>query len=45
MLSACKAYFDGVADFIGVDDSKWSIAIRREGVVKGGLVRIELEAA
>lgn len=44
MLSACKAYFDGVADFIGVDDSKWSIAIRREAAVKGGLVRIELEA-
>ena len=45
MLSACKAYFDGIADFIGVDDSKWSIAIRREPVVKGGAVRIELEAA
>ena len=45
MLSACKAYFDGIADFIGVDDSKWSIAIRREPVVKGGAVRIELESA
>lgn len=43
MLSACKAYFDGISEFIGVDDSRWSIAIRREPVVKGGLVRIELE--
>lgn len=45
MISSCKAYFDGISKFIGVDDSKWSIAIRREKPVKGGLVRIELEAA
>lgn len=46
MLASCKAYFDGIAKFIGVDDSKWSIAIRREAAVKpNGLVRIELEAA
>lgn len=45
MLASCKAYFDGIADVIGVDDSRWQIAMRREGVVKGGAVRIELEAA
>lgn len=45
MLSSCKAYFDGIADVIGVDDSKWQIALRREAAVKGGSVRIELEAA
>ncbi len=45
MLSSCKSYFDGIADAIGIDDSKWQIAMRREGVVKGGAVRIELEAA
>lgn len=44
MLASCKAYFDGISKFIGVDDSKWSIAIRREAPVKGGSVRIELEA-
>lgn len=45
MLASCKAYFDGISNFIGVDDSKWQIAIRREAPVKGGLVRIELESA
>lgn len=45
MLSSVKAYFDGIADIIGIDDSKWEIALRREAPVKGGSVRIELEAA
>lgn len=44
MLSNCKSLIDGVADVIGVDDSKWEIALRREAKVKGGSVRIELEA-
>lgn len=45
MLSSIKSYLDGIADVIGVDDSEWSIALRREAPVKGGSVRIELEAA
>lgn len=45
MLSNIKSYLDGIADIVGVDDSKWKIAIRREPPVKGGAVRIELEAA
>jgi crossover junction endodeoxyribonuclease RusA len=45
MLSSIKSYLDGIADVIGVDDSKWQIAIRKEDPVKGGSVRIELEAA
>lgn len=44
-LSALKPSLDGVADIIGVDDSKWSIALRKEKVLKGGAVRLELEAA
>ena len=45
MLSSIKSYLDGISDVIGIDDSKWSIALRKEAPVKGGLVRIELEAA
>lgn len=43
-LSNIKAYLDGIADVIGIDDSKWQIAIRKEAPVKNGMVRIELEA-
>ena len=45
MLSACKAYFDGIADALGVDDSRWQLSLRREAPVKHGLVRIELAAS
>lgn len=45
LLASLKAALDGISDAIGVDDSKFEIAIRREPPVKGGLVRIELEAA
>jgi crossover junction endodeoxyribonuclease RusA len=45
MLSASKALIDGVSDAIGIDDSRFEIAIRRQEPVKGGLVRIELSAA
>lgn len=44
-MASCKAYFDGIADVIGIDDSKWTFgAPRKEAPVKGGAVRIELEA-
>jgi crossover junction endodeoxyribonuclease RusA len=42
MLSAIKNYLDGIADVVGVDDSKWSISIRRDEPVKLGAVRIEI---
>lgn len=32
-----------VADAIEVDDSKWSLTIRRGEIVKGGNVRFEIE--
>ena len=44
-LSSLKSALDGVADAIGIDDSKWQIAIRKDAAVKGGAVRIELESA
>lgn len=44
MLSSCKAYFDGIADVIGVDDSKWLHQAPLWGLpCKGGNVRIQLE--
>lgn len=44
LLSSCKAFLDGISDATGVNDSKFEIAIRREAPVKGGAVRVELEA-
>jgi len=43
MLAASKALIDGVADSLEVDDSRWSIALRRGDPVKGGTVRFEIE--
>lgn len=44
-MAICKAFFDGIADAIGIDDSKWTFGPpRKEAPVKGGAVRIELEA-
>jgi crossover junction endodeoxyribonuclease RusA len=45
MLSSAKNFLDGISDAIGIDDSRFEIAIRREEPVKGGVVRAELEAA
>ena len=45
MLSNIKAYLDGIADVIGVDDSKWAIVPCWGEPCKGGNVRIVLEAA
>lgn len=42
MLAACKAYFDGISDALGVDDSKWSLSITRGEPVKGGQVVVEV---
>lgn len=45
LISSVKAFRDGVADALGIDDSKFETTIRRGPQVKGGLVTVELEAA
>lgn len=45
MLSNIKSYLDGIADVVGVDDSKWRITIRKEAPRPLGNVRIEIEVA
>ena len=44
VLSSCKAYLDGIADVIGVDDSNFELAIRKDAPVTHGAIRILLEA-
>lgn len=45
MIASFKSYRDGIADVIGVDDSRWRIQPVVGEPVKGGAVLIELEAA
>ena len=40
MLASIKSGLDGIADVIGVDDSKWSLTITRGEPVKGGAVSV-----
>lgn len=42
MLSSIKPYLDGIADVVGIDDSKWQIELCRGVPRKGGNVRIVL---
>jgi crossover junction endodeoxyribonuclease RusA len=42
MISSVKGYCDGIADVVGVDDSKWVLSIRREEPRKPGFVRVEI---
>ena len=42
MLASCKAYFDGIADEIKVDDRHWHLTIHRGTVVKGGAVHVSI---
>lgn len=43
-LASMKAAFDGIAQAIGIDDSKWKIEINPRGPVeKHGMVKVELE--
>lgn len=45
-MASCKAFFDGIADVIGVDDSKWLFGPpRKEEPVKNGAVRVQIEDA
>jgi crossover junction endodeoxyribonuclease RusA len=45
LISSVKAFRDGVADALGIDDSRFETTIRRDAPVKGGAVRVILEAA
>jgi crossover junction endodeoxyribonuclease RusA len=45
LIASVKAFRDGIADALGIDDSRFETTIRREPPVKGGAVRVELEAA
>ena len=45
MISSVKAYCDGIADIVGIDDSKWVLSIRREKPRKPGFVRVEISAS
>lgn len=46
MIASMKAAFDGIAQAVGVDDSKWHLRIAPVAdPVKGGKVLVELEWA
>lgn len=43
-LSSCKAYSDGIAQAVGIDDSLWTITIKKAGVIeKHGMVKVVIE--
>jgi crossover junction endodeoxyribonuclease RusA len=44
IIASLKAYADGIAEAIGIDDSKWNISIAPRGPIeKGGMIKVELE--
>ena len=43
MLSSNKATLDGLSDALGVDDSNWTLTLRRGQPVKLGAVHITIE--
>lgn len=42
MLSSVKAAIDGLVDVVGVDDSDWSLTIRKGDPVKAGKVVVRI---
>ena len=44
MIASFKSAQDGIADALGIDDSKWAVSYRFGDVVKGGRVVVELNA-
>lgn len=44
MLASCKAGLDGLADVLGVDDSKWTLVLSVAPEI-GGFVRVEVRNA
>jgi len=44
MVASSKSFFDGIADAIGIDDSRWTLTIAPRGPIeKHGMVKIELD--
>jgi crossover junction endodeoxyribonuclease RusA len=44
IIASLKAYADGIAEAIGIDDSKWNISISPRGPIeKGGMIKVELD--
>lgn len=43
MLASIKPGLDGIADVIGVDDSKWSLSLSRGPAVKRGVVHVIIQ--
>ena len=41
-LARMKSGLDGLADVIGVDDSKWSLTIKKADTI-GGMVKVSIE--
>lgn len=41
-IASFKAYQDGIADALGIDDSRWAVSYRWGEPVKGGRVLVEL---
>lgn len=42
-IASCKAYCDGIADVIGVDDSRWDLTFKQSEPKAPGSVLIEVE--
>lgn len=42
MLASCKAGLDGLADAMGVDDSRWRVSFEVSDPVKGGIVLVQV---
>ena len=42
LVASIKAHIDGIADALGVDDSRWRLTIERGEPVKGGAVIVEV---
>lgn len=42
LLSSCKGVLDGIADALGIDDSRFEVSFRIGEPVKGGSVRVEI---
>lgn len=40
-LASCKAGLDGLADVLGVDDSRWTLTIAKAGEI-GGMVKVAI---
>lgn len=44
IVSSLKAAQDGIAEAIGIDDSKWTTSYRMAGAIeKGGMIKVELD--